>query len=559
LTVELDLPCATPESLGLVLWDQHGNAARRALGLRAAWSGLSPGTYTLEVDGRGFEPARLEVELPPGADLRERVAPRPLNRLRGEVLDALTLLPLAACEVRVETRKPGRVPHSTFFPWLSGTGGFCVAGVPLTGEQVRVHVRAPGFEPGVSDWLDARGVHEGVLVELDSTSAAVGIVAGRVLDAVDGRGVAGVDLVVVDAGFPSESAFVFGPYLQVGDGLRVGGAEESDRGHVRSGAAGAFRMEVDVPLRGRLLAYHPEYRLAESPELELSLQARSERIELLLERGASIRGRVMTSAEHVERPARLDIVGPRSYFTGVREDGTFLQGGLEDGTYRLQLNVRRRNPRGGEDIVPAASEIAVIEGGRDAEVTFHLGSGLIGTRIEGSVVLPGDEAISEWMVTVLDPLQPGRGLITTAVLGEDGTFVLSDVPAGELTLFAVGRSRDDSRLAVAGLPILVRAGELPPPVVVDASGPRVELVVPDHDPRLPLAQRSEILLAASDVPLLAGTLASETWLYPDDDGVAVLHGLPPGTYTLSLAAFEERARVFEVPADRSVVLEVVLR
>ncbi len=558
LSVTLEFGCTPVESVDIALVDADGEAhgSRRVTNARAEWNGLAPGAYGLEVGGGGFDLVRRRVTISADAEVAEIVPVTALNRLGGTAVDSETGVPLADFEARVQTRESGPIPSDRFFPWGPFSAGrFCLEGVPRVGDRMRVHVTARGYEPAVSDWLPLESFVDDLYVEVTPTALAIGIVEGRISSVVDGSGVADAHVVLVDSDASLGSVIILGSFILV-SGVRDTGEEaDPERDQALSGADGTFRVVTELPLSGKLVVHHVDYHLAESAPIETAAGKRTERVDVALKRGAFLRGRVLSAPDETPRIAGLEVHGPeRMYFTDVAEDGTFRRGGLVDGAYQLRLNVLRGTAGGRETVALAASQLAVIEDGKDAEVTFHLGAGLVGTTIAGVVVLPSDPEIDHWMVAVADPRQAARGMITTTAPKDDGHFELDGVPNGDLALILAGWSPDFTHWAATSISIEVREGS-GPSVTLDASSPRVDFELPDHDPE----SRPPRLSVTSHEGLFASAPGEEIVLRLDLEGRAVLYGLPPGEYTATLTgAGSEIPRGFTIPTANAPDLEIVL-
>jgi len=560
LTVLVQTDCPAVSSAWVWLSKSGVDGRRRGQKLEGSstFDALETGSYVIEVEGGGYEFVRREVTIEAGVDRTELVEGKALNRLAGTVADRETRLPISEFLVRVQAREDSNVPtYRSFLQHPFSGGRFCLEGVRPVGETMRLHFVSAGYEPRVSEWFPIGSKVDELHFEMVATSSVVGHLEGRVVSAVDGTGVVDAELWFADLETPLASAFVLGSTLQMAGGeIDLLGLVDPERNRGRSGADGAFRIEVDLSVVRKLLVYHRDYFVAESEPIAMTPERADQHVDLYLTVGAFIRGRVLSSPEENPRISVLEVIGPeRNYYLNVDADGTFRQGGLVDGAYTLRLHVIREHATGEETTVLAASELAVIDAGRDAEVTFHLGSGLVGATVAGEVVLPGDAGIHEWMVAVLDPRQLGRGLIRTAAPDSEGRFELDSVPDGELLLFLVGWSPDHAQWAATGLPLEVRGGQCPS-VTLDASAPRIGFELPGYE----ATGTPGRLAVTSQEGLFAVLPEGSITLFLDTEGRAVLFGLPPGEYTATLSgAGSEIPLGFSVaagtPGERQILLE----
>jgi hypothetical protein len=396
--------------------------------LRRQWPGAPPGVLTGESasDGR-FE---LREVLPGRAHLRLSAPGRaPASREEIEIapdaavtdLGDLVLEPESFIEGRVvepggsavpgatvaASRRPDEIAAESFFSFAldrfeaveSGPdGGFRIGGL-RAGQVVQLEARKVGFIPGSTEGARAPS-EEPVLVLLRPAAT----VSGRVVDA-RGRPV---------------------PEAEVRPSFRahVSGARSFRR--VTADDRGAFELTEVAPGFVALEATAPGHQVSAPVTLELGGGEHRQGVEVVLEQGVVVSGRVLSpdglpveSATVTATATDLSSFVPgRPAVTGL--DGRFTLDTLAPG--RMVLEARR------EGYAPGKAELEVDLGG--GTVDIHLGRG---TSVSGWL-LEADGAPASNRTLQLDPTGIGFESRSKATTALDGSFAFQGVAAGEYRL-----------------------------------------------------------------------------------------------------------------------------
>jgi protocatechuate 3,4-dioxygenase beta subunit len=175
----------------------------------------------------------------------------------------------------------------------------------LRAGELRLAVRAPGFAPRTVERLELPDVAE---LRLDDVRLEAGVVLeGHVVD-LDGRGVAGADLLVaLDAASPAAGAGITLP----GHGIPLARADDD----------GSFRIDELAPGPWRILVDAPDFATSEEEGRTERAGERRSGLVFRLERGFEIHGRVRGDVESRELAGLRVSARPSPEREAERESG----------------------------------------------------------------------------------------------------------------------------------------------------------------------------------------------------------------------------------------------
>jgi 5-hydroxyisourate hydrolase-like protein (transthyretin family) len=385
---------------------------------------VAPGTYDLEVRASGFSakqvsaveigatPADLgEIALEPGAVLLGRVVSREGKPVAGATVSA---------RLQGFGDHGGEVAAAT--ATTSADGAFRLEDL-RAGEELDLTVTRRGYAeklvPGV------RAPAEQVLEIVIEEAARI---SGRVLGA-DRQPLEGAAVAVE-------------PQASAASGSAAGG---------RTDDAGEFALDSvpPGPLRLRVAAEGWKPKVLEG--LEAGPGESIEKLEIVLERGAALAGRVLDARGRPASEAFLEVEGPGAGpMTAARidisaqadGDGRYRLEGIEPGLRRIEVHWRDRR---------LTRELEVAPGENVLDLRFEGG-----TEVSGRVSDGAGNPIAGAQAALVSPAGPPR-MAASALTGVDGTFQMTDVPDGSYQLQAEARgyatSAADQAVEVAGAPV----------------------------------------------------------------------------------------------------------
>lgn len=383
--------------------------AARKLDLRARRKGFAP----MVVPG---------VQVPPGessVDLGTLIL-GPGAVLGGTVTDA-DGLPIAGAEVRVSTdldppwpavaaQVAGQAPDAV----TDAEGGFSLEDLP-PGRAVRLLVDGQGYLPAVAAFEGPAG--ETVTVVLEAAAQ----VSGRVVDAL-GAGVSGAQVSLRPLGRPE--------------------GERTARGRSLSSAAderGNFVLEDAAPGRAAVSAYARGFQPSDETTVELAAKEVREDVEIVLERGAALAGRVTAADGEPVAGARVRAGRAEA---ATEADGSYRVEGIRPGRREVEVRHPEYN---------RLSEDLEIEDG-EQRADFELSGG---RRVAGRVVDADRRPLAGVVVELVgeDPREPRRYRTASDAEGmfawlrvADGSYRLEAVREGFAPATAGG-------VEVAGAPV----------------------------------------------------------------------------------------------------------
>jgi len=413
---------------------------------RFVFANLGEGLYTVVARNVGSVPGRKRVNVPKGEgriDVGTLVLKEGAS-LVGEVLDGEGV-PIEGAEIFVD-RRPGarsmgldgrsRMEAAA----VSDADGRFVVHELGAGERVQLEVWREGFLPGVVGGVEAPN-HEPLQIILRPAAR----LSGRVVDEA-GKGIADVGVAVFRSDIEESAAS--GRWLIFTDG------------------EGYFRFDDLRPGRVKLSVRAPRYQPADLPDVALSGGGTDEPLEIVLQRGAVIEGKVLSADGEPVIGATVRVLGEGASAPGV----DFLSGWAEtdgDGFFRLDSVTpgKRAIEVSHLDHPRAVLSIEVENGSQwlDVRLKDARHSTISGVLIDG-----GEAGASLGGVRVaLTPVNGGRMYASES--GPDGSFLIDKVVDG---LYRVVVSRGELRVKHPRDPIRVTGPVEHLQVVLD-SGARV--------------------------------------------------------------------------------------
>lgn len=520
------------------------------------FDGLPAGVYEVQARrGDLAAPPELGVEVAAGREAVVDLDLAPAATLSGRVLAARDDAPLVGATVTVaaselsaapvvaRTDEAGRfvvrglLPGSCFVTvWAEGhvpeVGRPCAApgeveirlavgavvrgrvvdgrGFPLEGALVEPDLparSAPALSAGVvaapDDWDDL-GVMPGLeLVEPDALRAPPGPpLAGAARDVAARPGLAQTGPALAEGAAEVATSPPFAPEA-------LGAPSSPSAWPVTTGRDGTFEI-VGLPATTlRLLARHPGAAPGESEPLTLAPGETLEGVEIRLEEGVALVGRVVDERGFPVEGALLTLqreAGPDRGVAVSREDGTF-EMPPAFGTATLTAE------RSGS--VPVTLEVELGAGGGRTAVEVVLVSA--DRRLAGRVVDERGFPVSGAAVTVR-AATGGSPIVRDGWSGEDGSFEVDGLAAGAAVVEVTAPGFATGRAAVGPGEEEVRV------VLARAAGLRVEAV--DRDTGEPVEACRLVALAAA-----GGAASAEC-----EGGAALLEGLPGGPLALRVTS-----------------------
>jgi protocatechuate 3,4-dioxygenase beta subunit len=369
----------------------------------------------------GAGPADLGTFLlRPGAKIAGRVVDREGKGVAGALVHEVE--ELASPLDHFADRLKGEIPDAT----AGADGGFVLDDVPA-GLPLHLLVQAEGFLPA-----GVRGVRPPTAAPVTVRLEPAAAVRGRIADE-EGEPVAGAEIGL------QWSAALPGHDIPVGDPVsRLTASDAEGRFEIRGSPAGRIRLAVAA--RGFLPPEPLELTVPLPPGEELTLT---------LQRGATLQGRVTTSAGEPVGGARISAGGAAAL---ADDDGAYLLGGVALGPMEVEAfhpHFRRQTRK------------LTVERGIQS-LDFQLEAG---RKVSGRVVDPGGEPVVGAEVD-LSSEEKGRARVDYRTRSAaDGAFELTPVAAGRYVLAAEGDgfAESGSSLQVAekdieGLEIVLEPG-----------------------------------------------------------------------------------------------------
>jgi len=387
---------------------------------------LPPGGLDLLVRKSGFAPVLVRavpvprgegpfdlgtIILEPSVEIRGKVTGRDGKPVAGAEIHATRDLRRvrAAAENGALERKPETVTDAE--------GRFAVPDL-RRGDRLDLWVRARGFLPAEVEGVPAPNAKP-VAVVLDPAAR----VTGRVVDA-EGLPVAGAGL-----NLSTETA-----------GEERGLLRQARRSDVpaTSDEDGRFAFEDVRPGRAELLATAAGFQPAELKDLDVPAGRGLENLKVVMERGAVIEGRVLTSAGEPVGDARI-LCGPSAAVSDA--DGVYRLEGVPPGPQTLQGHH--------QDFPPAERKIEVEPVFNQADLVFEAGH-----EVSGRVIDRDGKAVEGARVSLYLEENP-RDRDTLS--GADGSFLLAHMADGDWSIRAEKEGYATAELPgaakVAGAPV----------------------------------------------------------------------------------------------------------
>ena len=467
---------------------------------------MAPGWVTAEIAGiEAPTPSPVEIVLRPAA----RVAGRVVDERRQGIAEAQVVL---TAEARRAVFGGQALPGGTLGQAMTdAAGAFVIEGVaPGTATLIAT---ASSYRPARREGIEI--VEGGDVSEIEVELSAGAVVTGRV---------SGAD------GLPLPSADVEVVRQRGGDLFDLFGSMGLQ---TQTDADGVYRLE-GVP-EGQL-SIAAEHRDHLRTVRDLDVEAGENRLDLLLERGLAVEGRVLGGDGGPIAGARLFLQGQQQ-MTIVRpvwsaEDGSFRFTGVAPGTYDLSAKKEGVAEARLEGVRVAAADVTGLE--------LRLeGGGAIRGRILG--VEPADLAA----VTIV--AQRSDGQTATGRADHTGGYRVEPVGAGEWTVIAalgIGRVVRGTVTLAPGQAEAELDLELEPAGGLTLTG----RVLAGGEP----ATGVEVI--ATSVERAAGGTGTT-----GPDGSFRITGLAAGRYELMLLRFDpslQHRETVELEGDRDVVIDL---
>jgi len=399
-------------------------------------AGVAAGTYDVELSRAGFATRKLPgVEVPSGGDDPVDLGPialEPGECLSGTVTDE-ERRPLAGVEVTLvpdtgamtfETMLPAGAGASRPDAQSDGTGWFSVCDL-APGARVALRLHRPGYSDATPPAVEVPRV-EPLTVAL----AAASDVSGQVQDS-DGEPLPGARVSL-------ERTRV----MEIGNNsmvMMVLRAEQAD-------AEGRFTVEDEEPGRVTLEASAPGYQPGRLADIEIPRGQDRTGLELRLQPGGILQGRVIAPDGRPAIGARVRAVAEEP------EGGRFGPGGIQsDGAGYFRLDGLPPGPLSIEathdDHPRTVRDVEIRPGINTVELQFEGG-----LDVAGRVVDEAGGAVPAARVRLAPSRRPWGG--SEALAGADGTFEFSGVTDGQYTLWVEAQgfapSGDGRPVTVAG-------------------------------------------------------------------------------------------------------------
>lgn len=399
---------------------------------RFRFPNVSPGVFDLQAKRAGFAPAFRE-----GLEISAKSKEVDLGEI---VLEAG-----AAIEGRVTDERGNPIARADVF--LSAEedfGAFFGAGERAVvtgadgrfrfpdlprGRRFELMVTREGFAPASLPGLEAR---PGSPLRIELREGRT--LAGRVVDA-DGEPVAEASISLLET-------------TQItleGSGFSSG---SMTRGVAKTGEDGRFVIADLEPGTVELQVDAPGHRRKRVPGLRIPEHGDAPAVEIALDPGAAIEGRVLDAQGTPVRDAMVRAEGERNEegvlsFAGghTDADGRYRLNGLEVGRHEVYAESSERDLR-------AQGFLEVRPGTNRLDLTFPSG-----VEVSGRAIGPGRNPVAGASVQLRN-LQSGQGRQATS--GADGSFLFTDVVEGEYRLQGGGRG-----FAASSMPGTVRVGRVP--------------------------------------------------------------------------------------------------
>jgi hypothetical protein len=331
-------------------------------------------------------------------------------------------------------------------------------------------------------WHSCEVAVGGLAIELERRAIA-SLVRGRVVDRA-GAAVSGARLALVAAAASRSSVEVVDGELWLWKEalLADGHAADPGEGRARSEADGAFAIASERSGQARMVAYAADHALAWSEPFELVSGTELDVGTLVLSGGARLQGQIVVSQDPRDRiQPRCVAIEPfdGSPISVKLDDGhEFAVEGLEPGAYRVSVEAEvpvsfREDQR---EQIPVSTEHVHLEPFESKHLVLGCGATLAGVTVRGRLSVPDERLTRGGLVLIGDDGEPRR----LAILREDLSFVVPDVPAGRFSLAAIGEDPGGSVAGAACIELVIEAGSTPAGVSLSLDGPRLELQAPGY-------------------------------------------------------------------------------
>lgn len=492
---------------------------------RFRFPNVGPGRFNLQVKRAGFAPAfREDLEIPAPAKTPQEVGLGDITLESGSAIEGRVAdergNPVAQAEIFLSPQDDaGAFFGSGHGQTLTGSDGrFRFPDLPL-GRRFDLEVFHEGFVPASLPGVEAK---PGSPLRIELREGRT--LTGRVIDT-DGEPIpkAGIAIVEIMSGELEGSGFSHG----------------LTRDHARTDEEGRFILSNLEPGPVELQVDAPGFRRKRVPGLQIPERGEPY-VEISLERGAAIEGRVLDGEGRPARGAMVRAEGERTdagvlSFAGGRTDaeGRYRLDGLEVGPHQVHAESPERDLR-------AQRVLEVRPGTNRLDLTFPSGVEVSGQAVdEQGDPVPG-------ATVLLWPVQSGQSRQTTSTAS--GSFTFTDVVEGEYRLRGSSRG-----FAASSMPSPIRVGRNP----VDGLELRLTSGAVIRGRILGLAPEDRDDVHVSAHVLEGGDLAQGT---VDAEGSYRIAGVGPGQWSVfaNLSSASTHGVVEVRPGDEEVVLDLQL-